>query len=714
MSRIHVSTRRRLRLEPLEDRLCLSAPPVGATLAQPDTATQARLSAAYGQLPLSFEANRGQVDSRVNFLSRGAGYSLFLTPTKAVLSLTQGGTSNVVSMRVVGANLESHVVGLDKQAGVSNYFIGNDPSKWHTNVPNYAEASYQGVYRGIDLVYHGSQQQLEYDFVVAPGTNLHAIRLAFDGVRSASLNRAGNLVLHTSGGDVVEHAPVVYQEINGRHQAVAGRYVLEGNRQVGFQVGRYDHSKPLVIDPVLSYSTYLGGSGQDEGYGIAVDGAGNAYVTGSTTSNRFPTKNPLQNKNGGGQDAFITKMSTDGTALVYSTYLGGSGDDVGLGIAVDSTGNAYVTGRTGSTNFPTKNAYQTTYGGGEDVFITELNAAGSALVYSTYLGGNSTNMGWGIAVDGADNAYITGSTGSTDFPTTPGAFQATYGGNNDGFVAKLNPALSGAQSLVYSTYLGGAGVDEAFGIAVDGAGNAYVTGWTTSANFPTTIGAFQTTSPMAGKYTAFVTKINPTGSALIYSTYLGGSRDDRGNGGIAVDSAGEAYVTGYTASTDFPTTPGAFQTVYGGTGDAFVTKLKADGSGLVYSTYLGGSDEENGVGLYARYGGIALDAAGNAYVTGLTFSTNFPTKNAFQATNGGGGWQDAFITKLNTDGSAQVYSTYVGGSSTDIGYAIAVDGSGNAYVTGQTYSDNFPVFNAFQPKRNGNSVDAFVTKISAN
>ncbi len=708
MSRKDVSTRRRLRVEALEERLCLSTLTPSATLAQPDADTQARLSAAYGQLPLSFEVNQGQTDSRVDFLSRGAGYSLFLTPTKAVLSLKQGDASHVVSMRLVGANTASHAVGIDKQPGVRNYLIGNDPSRWHTDVPNYGKVAYQSVYHGVDLVYHGNQKQLEYDFVVAPGANSRAIRLAFDGIRSASLDRAGNLVLHTSGGDVVEHAPVINQEINGQHQAVAGRYVLKGYHQVGFQVGRYDHSKPLVIDPVLSYSTYLGGSANDYGYGIAVDDSGNAYVTGLTPSSNFPTKNPLQNKNRGGSDVFITKMSGDGTVLVYSTYLGGSGDDTGYGIAVDGSGNVYVTGSTESTNFPTKNAYQATNGGGSDVFITGLNAAGSALVYSTYLGGSTTDWGFGIAVDGSGNAYVTGLTASNNFPTANNPLQATNGGANDGFVARLNPSLSGAHSLIYSTYLGGAGNDEMFGIAVDGSGNAYVTGQTDSTNFPTTVGAFQTTP-----HEAFVTKINPAGSALIYSTYLGGSRSDRGNGGIAVDSAGEAYVTGYTNSIDFPTTPGAFQTVYGGGfSDAFVTKLKADGSGLVYSTYLGGGDQENQVGLYARRGGIALDAAGNAYVTGFTFSTNFPTNNAFQATNGGG--EDAFITKLNAAGSALVYSTYLGGSTVDLSYAITVDSFGNAYVTGSTGSTNFPVLNAFQPKRSGNSIDAFVTKILAN
>jgi hypothetical protein len=711
MSRKHLATRRRLSLETLEDRVCLSSLSPGTSTTASNAATQAHLSAAYGQLPLSFEANQGQTDARVNFLSRGAGYSLFLTPTKAVLSLKQGDTSSVVGMRIVGANPASHAVGLDRQAGVSNYFIGNDSSNWHGDVPNYGKVSYKGVYRGINLVYHGNQKQLEYDFVVAPGADPRAIRLAFDGAQSVSLDRAGNLVLHTTGGDVVEHAPVVYQEINGQRQAVAGRYVLKGNHQVGFQLGQYDHSKPLVIDPTLSYSTYLGGGKDDYGNAIAVDSSGNAYVTGTTASNNFPTKHPWQGGNAGGNsDVFVTKLNAAGTALVYSTFLGGSGSDEGYGIAVGTlTGNAYLTGLTGSTNFPTSHAVQDSWRGGWDSFVTELNAAGSALVYSTYLGGSGDEapptirhqLGIALSTDTSGNtfAYVAGGTTSTDFPTTAGAYQVASAGSADAFVTKFDP--TGA--VVYASYLGGTGIDGAAGIAADTTGNAYLTGYTRSTNLPTTPGAFQTAfgGGNGGGGDAFVTKFNPAGSGLVYSTYLGGPDSEVG-AGIAVDSSGNAYVAG-EATGYFPTTSGAYQASPAGVADIFVSKVNATGTALLYSTLLGGSAGD-------RSRAIAVDDAGNAYVTGHTQSINFPIKNAFQSTNAG---QDAFVTKLNpalSGPASLVYSSYLGGSGSEEGDGIALDGSSNAYVTGFTSSIDFPTKNPFQALKK-NSWDAFVTKI---
>jgi hypothetical protein len=517
-----------------------------------------------------------------------------------------------------------------------------------------------------------------------------------------------NLVLHTSGGDVVEHAPVVYQEVNGQRQTVAGRFVLGGNHQVGFQVGRYDHSKPLVIDPVLSYSTFLGGKANDRGSAIAVDSSGNAYITGYTNSSNFPTKGPFQPSSGGGADVFVTKLNATGTALVYSTYVGGSNNDIGNAIAVDSAGNAYVTGSTASANFPTMSPLQAHLKGSEDAFLLKLNPAGTALAYSTFLGGSGLDVAYGIAVDGSGDAYVTGTTGSTDFPTTPGAYQTTNPGPTfvEAFVAHVNATGS---SLVYATYLGGDFGAHGTSIAVDGSGNAYVTGNTSSTNFATA-GAYQT---VYGD--AFVAKLNAAGTALVYATYLGGSGDDRGLG-IAVDGAGNAYVTGVTASTNFPTL-NAYQPVYGGNGDAFVTEFNASGSALLYSTYLGGNGSDDSPG---NGGAIAVDASGNIYVTGSTSSTNFPTLNAFQPTYGGGG--DAFVAKINPSQSGTaslVYSSYLGGSGGggDEGYGIAVDGSGNAYLTGETTSTDFPTTtNAFQTRFGGgkHTSDAFVTKISFN
>ena len=726
MMRKQKQTRRRLFLEALEDRSCPSSLPIAAPLAQPDAATQARASAAYGQLPLSFEANQGQTDATVNFLSRGSGYTLFLTPGEAVLSLGAGQGNDVVRMRIVGADPNAQSAGLEAQAGRTSYLLGDDSSQWHTEVANYGKVEYQDVYSGIDLVYYGNQRRLEYDFVVAPGADPNVIQLAFDGVRSMELDAGGNLILHTAGGDLVKDAPVVYQESDGARSSIAGRYLLDDG-QVSFEVGAYDHALPLVIDPILSYSTYLGGSGVDVGFAIAVDSAGSAYVTGTAGSSSFPKQNPMQPKLSGGNDAFVTKFNAAGSGLVYSTYFGGSGSDRGYGIAVDGNGYAYVTGLTTSSNLTTTvGAFDTTIGGGIDAFVVKLNAGGSALLYSTYFGGSggeNFNTPWrtgGIAVDGAGNAYITGKTNSLDLLTTTNAVQPAFGGGDfDAFVAKFDTTKVGAASLVYATYLGGSGDDESTGIAVDSAGNAYLTGWTGSSNFQTPNG-FQTTR--SGYSDAFVAKLNSTGSALLYSTFLGGSGNEFA-GGIALDTSGNAYVTGRTSvptatpaqPADFPTL-NAFQPQYGGgLSDAFVAKLNPNLTGaasLVYSSYLGGSGDDN---PNDNRGAIAVDASGNAYVTGVAYSTDFPTVNAIQATPGGD--YDAFVTKVNAAGSALLYSSYLGGSGDDRGFGIAVSTiSGNtfAYVTGLTVSSNFPTVNAFQPRRAGGGFpwDAFVTKIS--
>jgi hypothetical protein len=668
--------------------------------------------AGYGQLPLSFEINQGQTDPQVNFLARGSGYTLFLTPTEAVLSLQKpakpaasapavaapAAVADVLGMQLVGANPSPQAAGLDELPGKSNYFIGNDPSQWHTDVANYGRVAYADVYPGINLVYYGHQRQLEYDFQVAAGADPGRIRLAFPNVHGMELDGQGDLVLHTAGGDVVEQAPVLYQEKARVREAVAGHYVVHGADQVGFAVGAYDPRQVLVIDPVLSYSTYLGGSGHDYPAGTAVDAAGNAYVTGATVSTDFPTAHPLQSSYGGGNnfdgDAFVAKLNAAGSALVYSTYLGGSSLEwEGLGaIAVDAAGNAYVTGGTDSTDFPTAHPLQPAKGAGHDAFVAKLNAAGSALVYSTFLGGSSDDYGTSIAVDAAGNAYVTGHTDSTNFPTAH-PLQPTYGGAGDAFVAKLSAAGS---ALVYSTYLGGSGVEYGYGIAADAAGNAYVTGETASTNFPT---AHSLQPAYGGSWDAYVAKLNAAGSALVYASYLGGSDGDGGQG-IAVDAAGNAYVTGVTNSTDFPTLD-PLQPTYGGGGDAYVAELNAAGSALVYATYLGGSGLDGGWG-------IAVDAAGNAYITGLTDSTDFPTAHPLQPAKGAG--HDAFVAKLNAAGSALVYSTFLGGSSDDFGASIAVDAEGSAYVVGNTSSTDFSTANPLQPASCGNG-DVFIAKI---
>ena len=732
------------------------------------------------QLPMRFERNDGQTDPQVKFLSRGQGYTLFITPGEAVLAMHSpskhsrpdalrpsranssdpgsrisraaatrrddakkdgAGESAVVRITLRDAASSPQVEGIDRMVAKSNYFIGNDPKKWHTDVPNYAKVELENVYRGIDLIYHGSAQaQLEYDFRLAPGANPNAIRLGFGAGNKLALDAKGDLIVSIGESKLVEHAPAVYQESGGKRRTIAGAWKLRGTHEVGFQVASYDRSRPIVIDPVLLYSTYLGGTGGDLGNGIAVDSSGNAYVTGFTASTDFPTKNAFQSTIKNRFDAFVAKLnpSASGAAsLLYSTYLGGSGAR-GNGIAVDSAGNAYVTGTTASTDFPTLNAFQSTCpsaaSGCQAAFVAKLNpsASGAAsLLYSTYLGGTGSDEANGIAVDSSGNAYVTGGTHSTDFPTLD-AFQSTCpwasSGCLDAFVAKLNPAASGAASLLYSTYLGGSSTDFGQGVAVDSSGNAYVTGGTHSTDFPT-LDAFQSTCPLAGGgcEAAFVAKLNPSASgaaSLLYSTYLGGTGGDEASG-IAVDSSGNAYVTGDTFSTDFPTLH-AFRSTcpseggLNGCNPVFFSKLNPAASGaasLLYSTYLGGTNGDEA-------SGIAVDSSGNAYVTGHTFSTDFPTLHAFQSTCPNGsttfGCFTGFVAEFDPSASGAaslLYSTYLGGTGiSDFGSSIAVDSSSpaNAYVTGTTSSTDFPIVNAFQSTNNDPaSGNAFVAELSS-
>jgi hypothetical protein len=559
------------------------------------------------------------------------------------------------------------------------------------------------VYAGIDMRYYLEGGRLRYDWVVQPGGDPSQIVFGLEGSEKTYIDSEGRLVFTTRFGEVKLAELRVYQG----DREIAGRFV-ERPGGWGIEVGSYDPTQLLVIDPLV-YSTYIGGSGTDRGYAIAVDGSGNAYVTGYTRSTDYNvTPGAFQTTYGGGlEDVFVTKLNATGTALVYSTYIGGIIDDYGTAIAVDGSGNAYVTGYTSSTDYDvTPGAFQTTNGGIRDVFVTKLNATGTALVYSTYLGGSGEDYGYGIAVDGSGNAYVTGYTWSTDYDVTPGAFQTTKSttilSERDVFVTKLNAT---GTALVYSTYLGGSDSDYGYAIAVDGSGNAYVTGYTLSTDYDVTPGAFQTTKGGGGD--VFVTKLNATGTALVYSTYIGGSGSDRGNA-IAVDGSGNAYVTGETNSTNYDVTPGAFQTTNGGGWDVFVTKLNAAGTTLVYSSYIGGSGSDRG-------NAIAVDGSGNAYVTGETYSTDYDvTPGALQTTKSttNSSETDVFVTKLNATGTALVYSTYIGGSDNDVGYAIAVDGSGYAYVTGYTRSTDYDVTpGAFQTTYGGGGGDVFVTKV---
>ncbi len=658
-----------------------------------------RVSESYGKLPLGFEINQGQTNGEVKFLSRGAGYTVYLTPTEAVLSLNKPRRMNdakgssapandVLRMKLAGANPRPAVEGYDQLPGKSNYFIGNNPRKWRTNVPSYERVQYHEVYPGIDLVYYGNHRQLENDFVVAAGADPELIRLAFDGAKLVTTDQEGNLSLQTAEGSVLLKRPVIYQTIAGVRHEVRGDYSLKNSGQVGFAVGTYDRSQPLVIDPVLVYSFPLVGNSTDSSAAIAVDAAGNAYVAGFTRSANFPTVAAYDSTLGGLQDVFISKLNPAGTALIYSTFIGGSLDDSAYDLAIDAAGNVYLTGRTSSLDFPLVNAFDSTHTSGsgvEDAFVTRLNPAGSALVYSSFLKGQFGARGYGIATDGAGNAYVTGTT-SINHPVTASAFSSiTY---NTGFLSKLNTNASGAASLVYSTFLGPTGFAEGRAIAADATGNVYITGNTnsTSTNF-TSAGAFQSTYG-GGSQDAYVAKFNTNlsgAASRVFCTYLGGSGNDYGGAAaqgfgkaIAIDGTGNIYLTGQTTSTNFPTL-NAFQPATGGNTDAFLTKLNAAGSALIYSTYLGGSGSNADEGR-----GVAVNVVGNAYVTGMTNSANFPTTSSPPPLSTTGG---IFLTKFTPSGTPLQYSTRLVSGAGDFGIGVALDGAGNAFVTGSTGSD---------------------------
>ncbi len=674
-------------------------------------------------MPLRFEVNRGQVDGQVDFVARGAGYEVSLSHRGAAIGLDRGGRRAVVGMSVLGANERARAASVGRVAGVSNYLVGSDPRGWKRNVPSFERVRYDGVYPGIDMVYRGSGKRLEYDFLVAPGADPRDIALRFTGGR-VSLAANGDLLVHARGGTLREKRPFAYQRIGGARRRVESRFVLEPRGRATFRVGDYDRSKPLVIDPVLAYSTYIGGGAQGEGSGgpggesgegVAVDGSGSAYVVGSTNATAptaYPTKGAIQGANGGGIDAVVTKLNPAGDDIVYSTYLGGGGADRAFAVAVDSDGEASVTGQTastGATPFPTKNAIQPANAGSNDVFVAKLNAAGDDLVYSTHLGGTGSDRSFGIALDSTGAPYVAGYTDSANFPTR-GAVDASHNGGDDAFVAKL--AADGS-ALAFSTYLGGSAADGAEAIAVNEAtGDAYVSGGTASAGFPVTPNALQTTRSAGAEniMDGFVSRVNADGSALEYSTFLGGSGRDQASG-VAVDSGGEAYVTGATSSDDFPLeaplqgTRASVSTI----DDAFVTKLNAAGSAATYSTFLGGREIDEG-------SSIAVDSTGAAYVGGTSDGFgDFPLINPIGQ---GSGNQDALLVKLNPAGSAAEYSTLLGGSDGDIGKAIAVDPAGNAYLVGQANAyasppGNFPTTgNAFQARAPGGS-EVFVAKVVA-
>lgn len=683
----------------------------------------------HAQIMPTFEENRGQAPREVRFISRGSKYVLLLTASGVVLGLEKGQppanshrnyhprhSAIWLQMRLTGSNSDATPIGVDVLPNQTNYFRGHDPSHWQMGIRNYSRVKYARVYPGIDLVFHAQRGRLEHDFVLTPGTDANQILWKIDRTSgpapSLNIDTHGDLSIRVDGGVLRLPRPVAY-EFSGTSQfpqlerTVNVRYQLRSSDQLGFVVAEHDPAKGLIIDPTLDYSTYLGGDQDDQSAAIAIDGSGATYITGQTFSANFPTTSGAYQtscaKCPSSSDIFVTKLNASGSALAYSTYIGGSDSDTSSGIDVDSQGNAYITGQTTSSDFPvTPGAYQTTCSSCSssvaDAFALKLSATG-ALVYSTFLGGSGVDQASSIRVDASGNAHLVGSTSSSDFPTVnplPPPNNTLHGSQNV-FVAEINKT---GTSLLASTYLGGSSTDTGYGIAVDSTG-VYVTGQTTSNNFPT-VSAVQST--FAGISDVFVSKLAPNGASLIYSTYIGGTQSETASS-IAVDSSGNAYITGSTSSTDFPISAGAFQATYSGGGsDAFVTKVDATGSKILYSTYFGGTDIDGG-------NAIAIDSSGGAVVIGGTQSSNLPLANSIQ--NKYGGNTDAFVMRLAPAGCGVTLSTYLGGHSADIGTGVALDASGNAYFTGRTSSNDFPLGSSPVQASTGGGFDAFVSRIDA-
>ncbi len=644
----------------------------------------------HGVVPLFFVENHGRAPSAVRFMAQGSGLTAYFEREAALFRMED----RTVRLEFIGAEPSVHIEGVGPLAAKANFLLGPEED-WRVGVPLYRGIAYRNLYPGIDMLYGGAGRNLKSEFVVAPGADPRRIRLRYTGARNLSIDETGALIISFGGRDLRENAPVLYQQRRGAHIAVEGRFSLASDGTVSFIVSDYDRSAPLIIDPTLSYSTLLGGSNSDSAMSLAVDSSGAAYIAGFTASSDFPTGNPEQNFNAGGNDVFIAKLDPSGAGLVYCTYIGGKADDRAYGIAVDSTGAAYVAGSTTSSNFPVRNPLQATIGGGKDAFVLKLNPAGNTLVFSTYLGGSASDIANDIAVD-ATGVYIAGDTTSINFTAT--AYQKGIRGAQDAFVVKLS---TDGTRRIYSTYLGGSGDDHGAAIALDASGDAYITGSTWSTDFPV---AAASQSRLAGGQDAFVTKVSADGNSLLFSTFLGGTGGTVGypeaGQGIAVDAQGNAYIAGVTSSADFPLLQALQSTKLGGT-DAFVSKLSSAGS-LVYSTYLGGT------GIDAA-NAIAVDSTGSAYVAGQTFSSDLPVVNSLQATYAGD--YDAFWAKLDPTGSTLSILSYLGGNGSDTATAIALDGSGGLYLAGWTMSTNFPVQNGYQSGNPGN-YGAFVTRIA--
>lgn len=686
------------RIQPQPQATSSSLPSLPTT----SSINEGKLRQLFADQPLAFELNTGQADPRVRFLARGPRTQLLLGAKEATLLVA----SSKFRLKFAGPNTGAKIRGEQQLIERRNYLLGNNCAKWQTDVPTFRRVTYEGIYPGIDLTYYGNHHEIEYDFVVAPGGDPQAIRLAFDRdvVRKIAAN--GDLVLRKGRHELVERKPQIYQETNGSRREVEGQYVLLVNNEVGIEVGDYEKSKPLIIDPTLVFSTYLGGGGDDQGSSITLDTNGNVYVTGTTNSTNFPTQGPAFPGNKGLSDIFVTKFDGATGNILYSTYIGGSGIDRADGIATDSNGNAYVVGRVDSTStdFPsTAGSFAPAYRGGDfDGVVFKLNPQGNGLVYSGFLGGEENDSVEGIAIDASNVAYVTGGTKSNSFPTSVGTYQGSRAGDTDAFLTKINASGS---ALLYSTFIGGAGTDRGSGVVIDGSGIAYVAGFGASPDFPTE-DPFQ--AGFGGSFDAFIAKFDTNASginSLVFCSNLGGTGDDKAFG-IAIDSsAANVYLVGQTSSNNFPVLSPA-QPASGGSFDAFIAKISSTGT-KVYATYYGGSGDDRGTG-------IAVNGTG-VYVTGFTASTNLPVVAPLQLNNAGG--FDAFVAKLNQAGNSFLYSTYLGGAANENFNAavtatnpITVD-LANAYVTGYTASANFPTAVPLQPAKSGGQ-DTFVAKIA--
>lgn len=656
----------------------------------------------FSGLPLVFEENRGQAGPAVRFLARAQGCVLEFEA--GGFSVRLPGSGRRVKLRFLRSLGGAFWEGLEPTSGVSHYILGRDANRWIRNASHYGRLALRGLYPGVEAIFYGRAGRLEFDLLLAPTARAESIRLGIEGAEALWLDQQGHLHLRAGQEQFTLQRPCAYQHSAAGRIEVAVAYHLREGHEVSLRLGRYDRSRPLVIDPVLSYATLLGGASDEVAYAVAVDATGRAYVAGYTASLNFPALagGYQPTYRGGVRDAFVARLNPLGSAFEYVTYLGGSGDDTAYGLAVDGLGNAYVAGSTSSTDFPTTaGALRSSYAGGaSDAFVAVLNSSGSGLIYGTYLGGAGEDIAYGLALTAAGEATVVGETGSTNFPVTAGAWRTSYGGGlSDAFVSRLNPS---GTALVFSSFLGGSADDVGYGVAVDNLGNCYVAGYTQSANFPTTAGTLQPTKK-AG-YDAFVTALNPSATGALYSTFLGGADGDFAVG-VAVDGVGAAHVTGYTASADFPRTAGVLQPNKAAGYDAFVAKLAPAGNALVYSTFLGGNGDDYGLA-------IAVDGGGHAYVTGDTASTDFPvTPDAFQSALGG--LFNAFLVKIHPAASSLRFSSLFGGGGYETGYAVSLDGAGRTYVAGTSVSPDFPTTAGAAQRDWGGAAEAFLLRTVA-